>query len=517
MQTNLFRDVSVGLETEQCSRGFFDKKLKYRLRSKSSNGRSELGLNLFSKHSGLKFFAVVLVLLVAASLVYVFATSPNSSFHGVGVLKSADAFAAVGDTVTYMIRVYNPSDFDLSHINVTDPLLQFNATIPFLAAGNETGVTYTLPRVVLESDPNPLVNTVSVEAVDSEGVYSTASTQAKTTIIARLVEIEKSGPEFAHECDSIKYMIKVTNVAGFAIANVTVKDEMLGFGWMGDLAAGEVNVFNLTVVVPKDAPDPLTNTAMVDAKVNQTTVHDEATWTVDILHPKIDVEKTVWPAEVFEEGNVTYKIVVTNTGDSTLYNLTLVDSLYGPAPNELIPESLLPAHSFTWIFNASVHGYTINKAKATGVDALGKKVWDWDKAVVKVKPEFHPRSMGYWKNHPEAWPVNEIEVGNVTYSKEEALEILMEANAKDATRMLAAQLISAKLNRLAGASAYFYFSDEWVNIDEVISEANAFLTTYPLGSNPEGDNRSFALQLKNVLDAYNNNGECEDDFEHEDD
>ena len=66
----------------------------------------------------------------------------------------------------------------MHNINVTDVLLGFDVTIPFIAKGNITGVTYTLNRTVLDSDPNPLVNEVAVEALDSEGIYSTASTQA---------------------------------------------------------------------------------------------------------------------------------------------------------------------------------------------------------------------------------------------------------------------------------------------------------------------------------------------------
>ncbi|NIR87663.1 hypothetical protein GWO13_08940 [Candidatus Bathyarchaeota archaeon] len=80
-----------------------------------------------------KFVVLVVTLaLVAISFAYVFAGELQSSFHGVGVLKSADRFASVGDLVTYEIRVYNPSDYDLRNINVTDTMLGFNDTIPFM-------------------------------------------------------------------------------------------------------------------------------------------------------------------------------------------------------------------------------------------------------------------------------------------------------------------------------------------------------------------------------------------------
>ena len=439
-----------------------------------------------------------------ASFTLVLATQKSDAFHGVGVLKSADSFAYVNDTVTYHIKVYNPSDFDLHNINVTDELLGFNGTIPFMAANNETGVTYMLQRKVLDTDPNPLVNTVSVEAIDSDGVHSTGSTQANTTILQRLIDIKKYGPEFAHEGDVIKYTIVVTNLADSSIANVTVQDEFLGFSWQGDLSVGESDMFNLTHVVPVESEDPLANTAKAWATLNETEIYAEATWTVDILYPKLEVNKTAMPTEIHDGENVTYTIVTTNTGDTPLFNLTLVDSIYGPAPADLIPASLLPNETFVWSFNTSICGCECNVAIATGEDSLGKAVWASDKAFVSVKCWFFPRSLGYWKTHPKSWPVSEIEIGNVTYTQKEALKILWGANAKDATRMLAAQLIAAKLNRLSGACPTFWLCGESINIDDIISKADDFLTDHPLGSKPIDDDRQLALWLKDVLDAYNN-------------
>ena len=445
-------------------------------------------------------------LLVTASLFYVSAPRVDSRFHGIGVLKSADHCAEVGDNVTYHIRVYNPSDFDLHSINVTDALLGFDVTIPFMAMGNVTGVTYTLHRTVLDSDPNPLVNKVTVEAVDSEGVYSTASTQAKTTIVKRLVDLTKTGPHHAHEGDSAKYTITVASLAQDDLYNVTVHDQLIGFSWKGDLAVGESNVFNLTYVVPLGSPDPLVNTATAHAKLNETIIYAEATWTVDILHPEIQVDKEACPNEIRACQNVTYTITTINTGDTELFNITLVDSIFGAPPNGTIPSSLMPQESFTWTFNATLDECTVNRVNVTAVDILGMQVRDQDKAVVKVK-RICPRSMGYWKNHHEAWPVEELEIGNITCTKQEALAILWGANAKDATRMLAAQLIAAKLNRLAGASSCFWHCGKRINIDDVISEADSFLMDHPLGSDPRYSDRETALWLKDLLDAYNN--ECD--------
>jgi hypothetical protein len=73
--------------------------------------------------------------------------------------------------------------------------------------------------------------------------------------------------------------------------------------------------------------------------------------------------------------------------------------------------------------------------------------------------------------------------------------------------MLLAQLIAAKLNRICGATSVFKYNHNEINIDTVIVNAKIFLGRYPLGADPRGNARQEALGLKDLLDAYNNQGE----------
>jgi len=61
------------------------------------------------------------------------------------------------------------------------------------------------------------------------------------------------------------------------------------------------------------------------------------------------------------------------------------------------------------------------------------------------------RGQGYWKNHPDQWPVTELQLGNVTYTEEQLLAILHEPVRGNGLLILAHQLIAAKLNIAAGA------------------------------------------------------------------
>jgi len=354
--------------------------------------------------TSLKKYMVLIVVLVllGASLAYVSAYQLQTPSHGIGVLKSADSFAYIGDIVEYQIKIYNPSDYDLHSINVSDPMFELNDTIPFLEARNTTGLTYIFHREVLETDPNPIVNEVFVEGGDSTGVYSSSSTQAITIIAERHVTITKVGPERAQIGDVIEYTIIVNNIGEDDLFDAIVEDEMLGFSWQGDLSEGETSIFNLTYTVPCDIEGNLTNTATVWAQLNETTFYAEASW------------------------------------------------------------------------------------------------------ITEIKPCIYPHSKGYWKNHPEDWPVAWIKIGDANYTKEEAIDILESANAKDATKMLAAQLIAAKLNRLSEVGPNYWYCDESLDVDDFIENAEEFLNEYPIGSDPQDEKRQNALQLKDYLDAYNN-------------
>jgi hypothetical protein len=115
----------------------------------------------------------------------------------------------------------------------------------------------------------------------------------------------------------------------------------------------------------------------------------------------------------------------------------------------------------------------------------------------ECKDIFCPRSQGYWKNHPEAWPVDALLIGGELYTKDELLVKLKSPPKGDMELILIKQLIAAKLNKEAGADTD--------SIDEVIDQADECLET--------GDcSRGRLEDLKDKLDRFNNSGEdCYDD------
>lgn len=131
-------------------------------------------------------------------------------------------------------------------------------------------------------------------------------------------------------------------------------------------------------------------------------------------------------------------------------------------------------------------------------------------AVVLIDPrgeatilndDFCARSHGFWKTHPEEWPVVWILMGGVEYEAEEMLAFL-NAKGGDATLHLALQLVATKLNLARGSEP---------SIVPTVEASDAFLELHPPGSDPRGEARTEAERLKDLLDAYNNSCKEGDD------
>jgi hypothetical protein len=108
---------------------------------------------------------------------------------------------------------------------------------------------------------------------------------------------------------------------------------------------------------------------------------------------------------------------------------------------------------------------------------------------------------GYWKNHPEAWPVNSIKVGGVTYTEALAISWLSKTG-KDKTVTMFQSLVSAMLNVMIG--------NDGSCINTSITQGNAWLAANPLGSNVAGGSQAWAIgdPIHNTLDAYDNGLLC---------
>lgn len=124
----------------------------------------------------------------------------------------------------------------------------------------------------------------------------------------------------------------------------------------------------------------------------------------------------------------------------------------------------------------------------------------FDQADFGYRPAKPPRTktVSYWKTHPEAWPVESITIGGVTYSASQAYAIMLERHSGDMTYNMFRTLVAAKLNVAIGCASGC--------IGQQILDAEAWLVAHPLGSVVRGDSAAWQ-QIASVyvqLEQYNN-------------
>jgi len=111
------------------------------------------------------------------------------------------------------------------------------------------------------------------------------------------------------------------------------------------------------------------------------------------------------------------------------------------------------------------------------------------------------RGQGFWKNHPDQWPVTELQLGNVTYTQQQLLDILHQPVRGNGLLILAHQLIAAKLNIAAGADPSC--------IQETIAAADALIGDLVIPPVGNGYLRPRdAAPLAGILGDFNEGGMC---------
>jgi hypothetical protein len=106
-----------------------------------------------------------------------------------------------------------------------------------------------------------------------------------------------------------------------------------------------------------------------------------------------------------------------------------------------------------------------------------------------------PRSAGFWLNHPEEWPVDELELGGVVYSKEEALVFLHDPPNDDPGFRMMRQLVAAELNVAMGVNPALVYLE--------LEEAHQLLSDFPPGAIVTQDIADRCAEIADILDEFN--------------
>jgi uncharacterized repeat protein (TIGR01451 family) len=342
------------------------------------------------------------------------------------VTKSSDAEGVLhdGDDFFYTITVTNVGDEEATGVEFEDvlPSGALNVAIPpFPTFGGEpcTVASSVLPggiphttvqcgpidlgpgasasvtfKVIVTGDVcGSITNIVDVEGsnepAENVGSDNHAEATDQVACVPR-IRLSKNGPALAHVGDTVTYVFTVTNTGGVDLSNIDLTDTKcdstptLVADGNGDavLAVEEQWTFRCDHTITTGDGDPVHNVATVTGDHEGGTVSDTDPHDVDVIHPDIDLEKTASPTSGPAGTTVVYTYAVTNTGDTTLFDISIDDDTLGHIGD--IP-SLAAGQTAERTFEITLGSSPItNVATAEGADALGGSVSDVDDATVTV-------------------------------------------------------------------------------------------------------------------------------------
>ena len=287
---------------------------------------------------------------------YFGASNPSIAFDKIVIDvagKGADGtLTEAGQNVTYKLVVTNDGDIDLSNVTVVDPLTGTAETIAKLAAGEEQSfeVTYTVTQADFDNNgggDGDIDNTATADAnetgpvSDSEAVDLEAA--AAILLDKQVTAVDAAGDGVLNAAGEIvTYDLVVTNGGNTTLTGVTVKDPLTGADVaIGTLAPGQSETVATSYTVTQADFDnngggdgDIDNTATADANETGPVSDSEA---VDLeAAAAILLDKQVTAVDAAGDGVlnaageiVTYDLVVTNGGNTTLTGVTVKDPLTG--------------------------------------------------------------------------------------------------------------------------------------------------------------------------------------------
>lgn len=479
----------------------------------------------------------------------------------VSVAKSADsAKVDVGAAVGFTLTVGSHGPDAATGVVLTDtlPALAGGWTVTG-AECDVSGDTLTCDLGTLEpggsveirldgqttlDDCGDLVNSASV-AADVNTNASNDVAGASIHVTCANAGLVKSSPARVPVGAAIEFDITVAAYGPDPSENVTLTDVVptVGGGWalegddaedctfdgstlscdFGTLAAGEYRYVELVATTTLADCAGVTNTASISSRLDTDPDEDAATSSTEVVCADVSVRKTASAPLVWAGDVLTYTLVVASHGPDDAEDATLTDllpafvgtwALSGPdaaacsiaggvlscawelipaGENRTVQASIVPQQYEDCgpATNAALAGAWVDTNatnNVAGAEVFVDCVWQCT------------RTIGYWKNHPSAWPVAYLHLGGKNYTKAELLTVLQSKTLGDASIILGKQLIATKLNLAAYTEPY--------PITSTVADADAALAPYAgklpykvKASTPAG---ATMTSLGATLDGYNN-------------
>jgi|GEM_PF-1331868 len=339
--------------------------------------------------------------------------------------ENGDGCADVKETISYAFTAYNQGTVTLTNITINDPLVNVQGGPITLAPLTNDGTSFTATYVITQADINngfvenqatitgtTLLGDIVTDESDDNSEFEddpTITDLCQDPIIA-LIKTGTPTDENNNGCvdlgETIVYDFVVTNLGNVTLTNVTVTDPIVTvIGGPVTLLAGDSDTETFSAiytVTQTDVDNGFVNNqataegfapngdVATDLSDDNSNFENDITVTVLCQDPSIAVEKT----GVFNDENgdfisqpgetITYAFFVTNTGNVTLYNITLEDALPGVTinggPIAVLEPGEVDETTFTGTYTITQGdidaGEVVNQAEVTGYDINNNPVTD---------------------------------------------------------------------------------------------------------------------------------------------
>ena len=356
------------------------------------------------------------------------------------ITKTADdASVNAGSDIGFTVTLSNAGPGSATGVSISDPLpggTGVDWSIDSNTPASSCSISGTAPTQTLSCGPATVasggsvtVHVTSHTTSASCGTYDntasftttndgTGNASASTTVDCPDVFVTKTADApLVEGGDAIGFLITVGNNGPGTANGVTLTDTLPtngGLDWtidlidglapgaqppcsiaagvltcdFGSLAEGASHTVHVTSPTDATSCGAVNNTATVDAlnepNTAQFTANDQASASLTVICPGITIVKTVSPRSGNPGDTVTYTYLVTNTGDTTLFNVSVDDDVIGHIGDIA---KLEPGQSVTltkdFVLPAG-NPIVTNVGTATGTDVLGTQVSDNDDAFVTI-------------------------------------------------------------------------------------------------------------------------------------
>jgi len=323
---------------------------------------------------------------------------------------ASGSYVVRDETILYSISVTNVGMAPITDVVITD-IIDLNLdniipedggtydepsrtitwpSVPFLGPGDSILVQYWADVEPIDLPlPGPLdiFNFATISSPDLPTDINT-NTTVHTVIPTPLIDIEKT-PDYQEVLtgSTVTFTITVTNTGDVDLTGVAVTDPNIpdcSNLQIGTLAAGQSTSYECMVTVFEDIINVATVTGTPPVGPDVTDSDDAQ---VVVINPAIQIVKTSDATGSNQIGDlITYTFEVSNIGDVTLTNVTVLDSLYGSIDifqTTLNPGEVTSGTAQHIVTQADIDsGLRHNVATATGNPPIGDPVTDTDDETV---------------------------------------------------------------------------------------------------------------------------------------